>query len=707
MNGEPTRLPLAGITVLEIGRRLAVAACGSLLADAGATVLRVEDDSGEGPSAIAFQARKRGVSRDARSVALAWEKADVVVLSSDMPGFLLDGLSLGADQILCDVVAFEGSSPGGGWTDALLQAETGIADMTGRADGPPVVSDAPVVELQGGMYAAAGILAAWRHRAATGAGQSLRISLTDCGINTLSSFLPLVFGGKTPARAGNRHPMAVPWNSFRATDGWLLVCSATDEHWRRLCDLIGRPDLALGAFEKLADRIAACDEVDDIVGAWTAVRSVEDCIEALSGAGIAAGPIVDIAQLVGEPNLVHRRSIRTITDRAGREVRVPRPFLHFAEEEGPVSLDSAPDTESDLRALPPRSRPPLRSDRAAAPALAGIRVLEIGQYTTAPLAAKQLALLGAEVIKIEPPEGEASRTWPPHQDGQGFFFTMNNANKRSVALDLRSEAGKQAFADLVETADVVIENMKPGSLARLGFDGARLASLNPRLVYCSISGFGHDSAYPGRPAFDTVVQAMSGLMAVTRADGVPTKLGISVADISGGIAGLFSVLVGLQDRDRTGRGRPIDLSMQDVSVWLTGPAWTWPAAETGNIFACRDGWGVIDVERLSGSKDRELVAGLTKAEIRKMGAPGVAPVRTVSEIAADLRGDDDGPIAIVADERGLDWPLFRSPFAFSTLPLAPLAAIGPLGEAHIDMLLPPRNGLGLTEGGWREPARQP
>src|SRR3546814_2123375 len=150
---------------------------------------------------------------------------------------------------------------------------------------------------------------------------------------------------------------------------------------------------------------------------------------------------------------------------------------------------------------------------------------------------------------------------------------MNNANKRSCEIDLRTEVGRESFARLVRQADVLIENLKPGSLARRGFGADVLQSLNPRLVYCAISGFGQASAYPGRPAFDTVVQAMSGLMDVTRADGVPTKLGISVADTAGGIAGLLAVLAGLEQRRHTGVGMMLDLAMHDVATWMTPTAW--------------------------------------------------------------------------------------------------------------------------------------
>ena len=641
-------MPLAGLVVVEFGGRLAASACGSLLGEAGATVLRADrvERLGERP----FLHDKRSIASSKLREEMS--RADIVILCPDLHPAESEALALRDDAIVCEIVGGAPDLAPHAQTDKILQALTGIADMTGEADGPPAFSEAPILELQAGMYAASGILAALRHRRSVGEGQRVRVSLYDCGVNTLSSFLPLVYGGKEPRRAGNRHPMAVPWNSYRAADGWVLLCSATDEHWRKLCGLMGRLDLAAGELAKLTDRIARCDEVDRLVEEWTSARSVAASVAALGQAGLAAGPIVGVTGLPQEANLLHRGSIRNAADETVGAPPIPRSFLRLEDGGAAAEPGSIKPSPASIK----RNSP-------ASPPLVGLRVVEIGQYTTAPLAAKQLATLGAEVIKVEPLDGEASRAWPPHQEGQGYFFTMNNANKRSLALDLRSEDGKAAFRHLVESADVLIENMKPGSLDRLGFGWPALHAANPRLVYCAISGFGQDSAYPGRPAFDTVVQAMSGLMALTPVDGRPTKLGISVADVSGGIAGLFSVLVGLEDRERTDRGRLIDLSMQDVGVWLTGPAWAGPLSR--HKLERQAGRWVFD-DQPCGDK----------------GGGGGVLVRSVSEVARLSDDHPAGPIGVALDNRGLSWPLFRSVLSFSTIQLVKPAAIGPLGEMN-------------------------
>ena len=644
--------------VLELGGRLGAAACGSLLAEAGATVLRADAGRDLGSAELPFLPGKRRIGSEPAQVQEALRRSDVFIACPDLDPAWTKELDIPDGSIVCEMIGGEPELDPGAQTDKSLQAASGIADMTGESDGAPAVSEAPILELQSAIYAAVGILAALRHRRAFGEGQRVRVSLYECGVNTLSSFLPLVYGGKEPRRAGNRHPMAVPWNSYQAADGWILLCSATDEHWRKLCDVMGEPELAAGGLAKLSDRIARCDEVDRIVESWTITRSVAVCLAALGQAGLAAGPITDVAELAHEVNLRYRKSVRSVATPGGT-VQVPRSFLRLDSDRADTgNRDEAEITPEHLPPRPalPKTRAPMRSP------LHGLRVIEIGQYTTAPLAAKQLATLGAEVIKVEPPEGEASRAWPPHQQGQGYFFTMNNANKRSLALDLRSNSGKEAFRHLVQSADVLIENLKPGSLERLGFGWPGLSALNPRLVYCAISGFGQDSAYPGRPAFDTVVQAMSGLMALTPVNGRPTKLGISVADVSGGIAGLFSVMVGLEDRERTGRGRLIDLSMQDVGAWLTGPAWTGNPSRH-RVRRKEGGWILED-----------------NAEAGSGREPWLVPVRSVAEIAKLSDQNTDGPVTIVTDGRGLSWPLFRSVLSFSTIPVIHPEAIGSLGE---------------------------
>ncbi|CAN0349973.1 unnamed protein product, partial [Phaeothamnion confervicola] len=367
------------------------------------------------------------------------------------------------------------------------------------------------------------------------------------------TFLPFHFVGHSPRRAGNRHSMCAPWNCYQSTDRWILICSATDDQWLRLCNVMDRADLAAKShLATLADRLARCDEVDDAVQLWVGERTFAECIEALGDAGLACGPIVPVEALTSEPNLIHRKFLQELPDPvSGAAVVIPASPFHQTSALGRTP-DSIPlpggDREVVKAMIARRAIASGAANKMVQPVtpLADICVLEIGQYTTAPLAARHLATLGADVLKIEPPQGESSRFWPPHKNGQGYFFTLSNNDKQSVMIDLGTEAGRHDFQLLLRKADVFVENTKPGSLERRGFGPRDLAEINPRLIYCAISGFGYESAYPHRPAFDTVIQAMSGIMDLTRSGGIPVKAGISVADILGGQFALLAILLALK-----------------------------------------------------------------------------------------------------------------------------------------------------------------
>jgi crotonobetainyl-CoA:carnitine CoA-transferase CaiB-like acyl-CoA transferase len=203
-------------------------------------------------------------------------------------------------------------------------------------------------------------------------------------------------------------------------------------------------------------------------------------------------------------------------------------------------------------------------------ALAGIRVVELARVLAGPWCGMTLADLGAEVIKIEPPEGDDTRGWgPPFQNGLSAYFACCNRNKRSIALDLRDPATRPVLEALVEQADVVIENYRTGGAEKLGVGYEQLRALNPRLVYCSISGYGRDGPQADRPGYDFAIQAEAGLMALTGpVGGEPYRVGTPVADITAGNNAAMAVLAALFHRERTGEGQKIEISLFDSQLQL-------------------------------------------------------------------------------------------------------------------------------------------
>ena len=200
--------------------------------------------------------------------------------------------------------------------------------------------------------------------------------------------------------------------------------------------------------------------------------------------------------------------------------------------------------------------------------LAGLRILEFGQIAAGPFAGSLLADLGADVVKVEKPDGgDDMRRWPPMSagpDGPDYSenFASVNRNKRSIAVDLKDAAQVARLRKLCEQADAIIENFRPGVLDRLGLGYKTLSAVSPKLVYCSINGYGHTGPYASKGAFDATVQGMSGLMSVTgESDGPPVKAGVPVGDFGAGLYGAFCVTAAILQAKQTGRGAFIDCSM--------------------------------------------------------------------------------------------------------------------------------------------------
>jgi crotonobetainyl-CoA:carnitine CoA-transferase CaiB-like acyl-CoA transferase len=207
------------------------------------------------------------------------------------------------------------------------------------------------------------------------------------------------------------------------------------------------------------------------------------------------------------------------------------------------------------------------------PPLVGLKVVELARILAGPWAGQILADLGAEVVKVESPEGDDTRRWGPpfveNADGSkdAAYFHATNRGKRSVVANFRTEEGRARVLELVRDADVLIENFKLGGLAKFGLDYESLRKVNPRLVYCSITGFGHTGPYAPRPGYDFIIQGMSGIMDLSgEPEGPPTKIGVAYADIMTGLYAVIAVQAALHQREKTGLGQHIDMALMDVMV---------------------------------------------------------------------------------------------------------------------------------------------
>lgn len=204
--------------------------------------------------------------------------------------------------------------------------------------------------------------------------------------------------------------------------------------------------------------------------------------------------------------------------------------------------------------------------------LQGLKVVELSRILAGPWIGQSLADLGADVIKVESLDGDDTRKWGPpfiERDGDktAAYFYSANRGKSSIVADFRAEDGREKVLELVRDADILIENFKVGGLAKYGLDYASLSEINPRLIYCSITGFGQSGPYANRAGYDFLIQGMSGLMSITgEPDGQPQKVGVAITDIVTGLYGAIGILAAVEQRHRTGKGQHIDMSLMDCAT---------------------------------------------------------------------------------------------------------------------------------------------
>jgi crotonobetainyl-CoA:carnitine CoA-transferase CaiB-like acyl-CoA transferase len=279
--------------------------------------------------------------------------------------------------------------------------------------------------------------------------------------------------------------------------------------------------------------------------------------------------------------------------------------------------------------------------------LSGIRVVDLSLFLPGPMLTLMMADQGAEVIKVEPPAGDPARQMEPFEAGQSVWFRNLNRGKRSLVLDLKTEADRERLWDLLDGADVFVEGFRPGAIERLGFGYEQVSRRNPRVVYCSVSAFGQSGAMSHHPAHDLAVQALSGFLSVNDgADGRPVVPGVPSADMAAGLTGLAAVLMALLGRERTDRGDYIDCAMLDAllpwSAHIAGDALTGgepprSAAQRSlggaafyNVYTTSDGRHVV-----LGGREAKFVAALLTA----LGRPDLIPLgeAPAGEAQAPLR----------------------------------------------------------------------
>lgn len=763
MSADADQPACSGLNVLEVAHGFCAATlCGQLFAGLGAEVVKVEQGAGDAlrtaapvapdGNSYAFHltnAGKKSALLGADPAAdwahlVRW--ADIIVFDSQclIAGVALDPGSMAAQyptKIICVISPFGLAGKRASWRGGELPVEAmgGLMACTGYPELPPVMSGVPYAEHVTAMFAFGGIMSAVLERSRSGLGQLVEVASTDCLVALLGNFIPSFFlSGRAPKRIGNRHTIAAPWNLYPAADGGVVICTGTggSTWWRTITTAMARPDLSDDPrYDSEPKRVERVEEVDAVVSEWTAKRSTREIVAIMTDHGVPASEVATIADVIADrQNVVTRAMVNTIRD-GGNDIWIPGLPLKVGAWRPPAAGGPC------LKSFQPVASRPEHRRKSATPkssgALAGLRVLEFASRTSVPMAGRLLSDLGADVVKIEPAKGESLRGAGQQIGGASYLFQINNGGKRSVVIEPGTDSGRRLILELAAKSDVWMENLAPGTLQKMGLGYDDLRKANPRIIYCSVSGFGLKSEHGRKKALDTVVQAASGIMSVTGYPGhMPVKLGISAVDLSAAVGLIGAITSAVYARERTGMGQHVDVAMADLGVWMTQSSWL--AVFLGeqvpprrgnrsatlcphNLFATADGFLALAVEddgqwlrlaKLIGSRKLltadfattpQRLAKIDEVEsavsdwlklhpsaqtAERLQSHGIcaAPLRTVADIVADPETSAREMVVKLPHPTAGEIRLLGTPLKLSRTP-ARLRGVAPmLGEHTIDVL---------------------
>ena len=569
--------PLDDVTLVEFASNLGAAYAVMLLAEQGAHAVRIEPPAGDqlrGTPHFHVLNRSKQVLRLDPGTAAGSAAMRELVARADV---VVSGLAPAATEARgLDYVSIRSINPGAlvltipplgtRGPDAELEAEedlvAAIAGITGSQwarSGNPVALTFPAASYSAGVMGAIAVTAALIARGERGAGQAIEVSL-------LAGALSLQTGGvmrhekMTSLYAGPQDPLGpIPcYRLFEASDGqYLFVACGNATFWNKLCLALDRADLVADPrFEGAPWGVPPqhWQTLKDILEPIFRTRMREQWLSLLREADVPCAPVLTRQEFIEDSQVRHLGMRREIEDPAlGATVQLGVPVNLLStpgEVVGPAPMASNAN-DAILRGLPSRANrePESRTgDAGEKGPLSGTLVLDFSSYIAGPYGPMILGQLGADVIKIESLEGDPFRHF-------GFGFLGWNQQKRGIALNLGSSEGRDIVMGLARQADVVVENLRPGRLARFGIGYEDLKAANPRLIYMSVNGFGNDGPQHNQPGFDPLLQARSGAMAAQGGHhGHPVYLTCAICDYGAAMLAALGCVLGLRTRQRTGRG---------------------------------------------------------------------------------------------------------------------------------------------------------
>jgi crotonobetainyl-CoA:carnitine CoA-transferase CaiB-like acyl-CoA transferase len=662
---------LDGVRVVDTTSSIAGAVATMFLADFGADVVKIEPPDGDAlrtqPGFAMWGRNKRSVVIDLRTVS-ARERMDTLLGGADVwvsddahpPPSDLSNEAL----IRLQLPAFTDRVPwaGGRESDELLASITGVALRQASFEGGPIDSVYPHLVTVQGIWAAAAVTAALLEREQSGLGQVVTVAgihgvlVAAAGALTFDA----TASAAAPARPGGAGGSIPFYRTYRCADAqWLFLAALTPVFTARAFEVLGLTSLfddprleGKGRAAMLKPEHAAW--VIETIADVFATRPREDWLQQLSGAGCPAGALLERDDWLDHPQLDAIGMRVEIDDPARGHVVMPGIPIQFPDAPARVRTAAPALGQHDLddiRTGGTRVRP--GTTDAASSVLAstggpldGIRVIDLGAIIAGPFAGSLLGELGADVIKVEPLTGDSFR---------GPGFGAYNKGQRSLALDLRHPDGQQALLDLARTADVVIDNYRPGVLQRLGIGYEQLRVVNPRIITFSITGFGEGGPLGGEAGFDPVLQAMSGMMNGQGGDDDPVFFTVPVNDVAAAASTALGVCLALFHRERTGAGQRGWTSLAAMSALLQADALVRLAGRRPARRGGRDHLGSSDADRFHRVADGwvrvqglaqddvpadlldELPGCTRESAVAMLSAQGVpaAPARWAAELAGD------------------------------------------------------------------------
>ena len=593
------RPDIQSLRVLELGNAAAVEFCGKLFAGFGASVVRARLDnvlSATPPPGIEDAATTEntwfntgktrltldtGTDRGRQQLAHLLKSADLVLdgLGAgglEEAGFSIDSLrAANPATIVLRVSSFGQDGPYRQFAaeEATLYALSGLANSTGNGAREPLNAGPRICSTAAGLKAAVAALMALWARQRTGQGDVIDLSLFEVGMDIIElAMINHLTQGAMPRRNNDEH-MLVPWRTYPCKDGDALVIGSPLRRWPKAAEIFGQPQLSK-EFANVVVRMGNRKQVEQLMAPWLMANDKHTVFHELQKRGLASSFVSTLGEaLQDEQNKAREAFIEIDQPKVGRFTVPGAPFkstgLSWRTLPAPMD-DTALSAEQLWAPRDPAAPVPSAAISPATP-LAGVRVVDLSHTWAGPHGARTLADYGAEVIKIEYPrrlDGSRGAAMTKINDQPAFW--QINRNKKSVTLDLTIPEHLEVCKKLIATADIFIENGRPGVMEKLGIGHETLLKLNPRLVHLSLSGFGSTGPYASYAGYGGTMEAFCGMQAVTGYDPQSPRYRIRELDIHNGTFGVVAALAALIQREFTGKGQWIDMSGCETAAWIMG-----------------------------------------------------------------------------------------------------------------------------------------